>query len=215
MSYSATVVWLVDANETRAQEISSLINETVDIRCARQFDELAAVHDFVTSGDTCHWPDVLLIFAPANGDETAYLDLMIILKRLKHLWPPVSCVLADGSMDRRLMVEAIHAGANGVIASSHPYVKFVRVIRQAAAGGLWMDPMLARYTSHVLNDAADEQESAQRFSTETALLLAFMADGVTEQETVDVLQLSRRNIQHSLGQIYRALHRVAGFHFVA
>ncbi|MEM8488680.1 MAG: hypothetical protein AAF564_24240 [Bacteroidota bacterium] len=215
MSYSAISVWVVDPDVIRSREISSLINETVDIRCIRCFDDMAAVQTQVISPTSTQWPDVALVFGPVDGEESEYLDIMIGIKLLKQQHPDLTCLYVDGADSRLHMIEAIHAGAHGVVVGYQPYVKFIKTIRRAVAGGLWMQPPLAKYAAHVFADQAFKAEADMMLPIQTDLLLAFMADGVSEQEALDVLQLSRRHILDFLRQIYAALHRFAGIQFVA
>lgn len=214
MSPTAISVWIVDPDAERAREISNLMNETVDVRCTRCFDEMGAVQDFVSSGELFRWPKAVLVFAPEGPDEAAFLDIMIGIKLLKQQQAALTCVYVDQKGNRLHMVEALHAGANGVIVDAPSYVKYIRSIRQAVTGGLWMQPPLAKYAAHVLAGPGLDVSLDSTLPDETDLLLAFMGDGMAEQEAMDILQLSRRHLQAYLGQIYAALHRFAGIQLV-
>ncbi len=215
MSLSTTSVWIVDPDPLRSGEICSLINETVDIRCTRCFDDMAAVQSLVDAKVQQQWPNVALVIAPESGEEAVYLDIMIGIKTMKQRHPVLTCLYVDGVGSRLHMIEAIHAGANGVVAGYQPYVKFIRTIRQAIAGGLWMQPPLAKYATHVFADPVFKAEVDASLASEADLLLAFMAEGVAEKEALAVLQLNRRHMLDYLGKIYAVLHRFAGIQFVA
>lgn len=215
MSPTAISVWIVDPDAERSREISSLMNETVDVRCTRCFDDMGAVQSLMSSPVPVQWPRAVLVFAPEAEDETAFLDIMIGIKVIKQQHAAVTCVYVEREANRLHMVEALHAGVSGVIVGAPPYVKYIRSVRQAVAGGLWMQSPLAKYTAHVLTEPAFDFADQPVLPDETNLLLAFMGDEVSEQEAMDLLRLSRRRLRTCLGQIYAALHRFAGIQLIA
>jgi DNA-binding NarL/FixJ family response regulator len=57
--------------------------------------------------------------------------------------PTTACVLYTGHVERELLVEALDAGVRGYVLKEAPLAELARAVRLAAAGEIYVDPVIA------------------------------------------------------------------------
>jgi DNA-binding NarL/FixJ family response regulator len=124
--------------------------------------------------------------------DVAVLDIRMphfggieILRRLdaSGVAPPV--ILYTGHPERGLLLEALDVGARGFLLKESPLADLMRAIRIVAAGGTYIDPVLAGVLA---GPGATERLPA--LTTRQREILRMLADGMRNEQIAHVLSIS-------------------------
>lgn len=122
----------------------------------------------------------------------------------------VPIILYTGEADRALVVEALDAGARGFVLKEAPLDDLVRAIEVVAAGGIYVDPVLAGMLA--------SREAAQRLpliSPREREVLALLSDGLKNEEIAARLGLSPDTVRAHIRNAMRKLDADTRTHAVA
>jgi DNA-binding NarL/FixJ family response regulator len=130
-------------------------------------------------------PDVALVdirMPRLSGVEVA--------RRAARVSPDTAVILYSGYGDKALLMEALDAGVRGFVLKEAPLVDLHRAIETVAAGGTYVDPVLA--------GALATAEVTQRLPTLTQRerdVLRLLADGQTNEEIGKTLFISPETVR--------------------
>ena len=108
------------------------------------------------------------------------IELAVAISRSRS---PARTLLYSGNADPALAGQALAAGVNGLITSGSPASEVVRAVRAVAAGGTYVDPRLGGPLAL--------REGLPVLTEWDQLLLQYLADGLSEEQIGDALQLAR------------------------
>ncbi len=206
MARSVISVWIVDKDDFEREEISGLINETVDIRCKRTFESCEEMFAYINRSLTLFWPDVVIVnyqlrktFGPRR------LAGIQGIRQLKKINPDVNCLVRTRSKSSSLIAEALFAGANGFVKQPASIDSLISTIRTSFAGGTWMVPAVARRVEARFNEV-DETDQPLKLTQQEANLLDCMHKGKSRLEAMQEFGLSRNAMGFILEKIYIKLH---------
>jgi DNA-binding NarL/FixJ family response regulator len=174
---------------------------------------LGAVGQFVAEED-----DIELVGSAADAEEAirllgernpdvAVLDIRMppfggieILRRLGTALEAPKVILYTGFPERGLLLEALDAGVKGFLLKESPLSELMRAIRIVAAGGTYIDPVLAGVLAGPV--APDRLASLTKRERE---ILRLLADGMQNEQVGKVLSISpltvKTHVKHAMDKL--------------
>jgi two-component system response regulator DesR len=175
----------------------------------RQADDLELVGTVETGEDALaairrHKPEVVIMDVRLPG-----IDGISALKRLKDSAPSVKTVMFSAYGDRRLLSDAIAAGARGYVMKGSPPEDLLRAIRTVSAGKAFVDPSLSPVlimTDGVLDAPLTERERE---------ILQLLAEGLHTEEVAGRMDLSAETVKSDTKRAIQKLEADTRVHAVA
>jgi DNA-binding NarL/FixJ family response regulator len=152
--------------------------------------------------------DVELVARASDGEEAlalierrspdvAVLDIRMprfggieILRKLADVEAPPPVVLYTGYPERNLLLDSLDAGARAFLRKEAPLADLLRAIRTVAAGGTYIDPMLAGVLASP--SATDRLPALSKRERE---ILRMLADGMRNDRVASMLSISPLTVQ--------------------
>jgi DNA-binding NarL/FixJ family response regulator len=137
--------------------------------------------------------DQIQQFAPA----VALVDILMpklngieIVRRAHVSTPHTALLLYSGMSDRALLTEALDAGAQGFVLKEAPLDDLLRAVTMVAAGGSYVDPVLAGTlaVSFFGNEAAQLTQGERD-------VLRLLAEGLANDDIAERLQISPETVR--------------------
>ena len=121
--------------------------------------------------------------------------------------PDTRILFLTSYADDHTVLEAILSGAQGYVLKDIASDELIRAIKSVAAGQALMDPRLTRQTFHWLKNLSTDQGQSRRalLSPQEQRLLPLIAQGLTNKEIADQLQLSEKTVKNYLSNVYSKL----------
>jgi DNA-binding NarL/FixJ family response regulator len=172
-------------------------------------DDLDLV-DAVDSGEAAleaakaHTPDVVIVDVRLPG-----IDGIATVRRLSEEVPETSTVMFSAYGDRRLLSDAIAAGARGYVLKASPPEDLVRAIRSVVAGDAYVDPSLS--PTLLMDPGAAETPLAERERE----ILQLLANGLHTGQVADRIGLSSETVKSDTKRAMNRLHANGRVHAVA
>lgn len=111
-------------------------------------------------------------------------------RRLAQTAPDTAVVLYTAYGDRALLTEAIDAGARGFVLKEAPLADLVRAVQLIAAGGTYVDPVLAGALA-----TAETTAKLPALTQRERDVLRLLADGLTNEEIGAKLFISPETVR--------------------
>ena len=191
-------VMLVDDHEVVRNGIRSMLASEDDIVVA---GEAGTVQEAVDEADRTR-PDVVVMdvrLADGSGIE-ATREI-----RAKH--PATNVLMLTSFADDEALFASIMAGASGYVLKQVRSGELVRAIRSVGAGQSLLDPSVTtsvlerlRKGKHLLKD-----ERLARLSPQEERILTLIADGRTNKEVGEELQLAEKTVKNYVSSILSKL----------
>lgn len=147
-------------------------------------------------------PDVVLldIRLPDGSGVDAARDI------LAHC-PNTRILFLTSFADDHTVLEAILSGAQGYVLKDIASDALVRAIKTVASGHALIDPRLTKHTIHWIKNLSSPQGQAKRplLSPQEQRLLPLVAQGLTNKEIAEELQLSEKTVKNYLANVYSKL----------
>jgi DNA-binding NarL/FixJ family response regulator len=112
-----------------------------------------------------------------------------LARRAARSTPDTAILLYTGYGDRALLTEALDAGVRGFVLKEAPMEDLVRAIETVAAGGSYVDPVLAGTL------AAASVETIPQLTQREREVLRLLADGLTNEEMGKRLFISAETVR--------------------
>jgi two-component system nitrate/nitrite response regulator NarL len=143
----------------------------------------------------------------ARHPQVAVLDVRMpelggieILKRLFEARDAPAIILYTGYPERGLLLEALDSGARGFLAKDSPLGDLLRAIRTVAAGGTYIDPVLAGVLAGPL--ATERLPTLTKRERE---ILRLLADGMRNDQVGKALTISPLTVRSHVMSAMRKL----------
>ena len=191
-------VLLVDDHEVVRSGIKALLQATEDIVVT---GEASSVREAIDEADRTR-PDVVVMdvrLADGSGIE-ATREI-----RAKH--PKTAVIMLTSFADDEALFASIMAGASGYVLKQVKGGELVRAIRTVGKGESLLDPAVTnavlerlRKGKHLLKD-----EKLARLSPQEERILALVADGKTNREIGEELNLAEKTVKNYVSSILSKL----------
>jgi DNA-binding NarL/FixJ family response regulator len=112
-----------------------------------------------------------------------------IARRAARSAPETSFVLYTGYGDRALLTEALDAGVRGFVLKEAPMDDLVRAVETVAAGGTYVDPVLAGSIATAAGERVAQLTQRERE------VLRLLADGLSNEEMGKRLFISAETVR--------------------
>ena len=149
-------------------------------------------------------PEVVIMDVRLPG-----IDGISALKRIADAAPNVQTVMFSAYGDRRLLADAIAAGARGYVMKGSPPEDLLRAVRSVTAGKPFVDPSLSP-TLLMGKDAADASLSQRERE-----VLQLLAEGLHTEEVAGRLGLSGETVKSDTRRAIGKLQADTRVHAVA
>ena len=166
--------------------------------------------DSVDSGEAAldaierHSPEVVIVDVRLPG-----MDGISAVKRIAERAPGVNTVVFSAYGDKRLLSDAIAAGARGYVMKGSPPADLIRAIRTVGAGKAFVDPSLSPallMTQGVVDAPLSERERE---------ILQLLAEGYHTEEVADRIGLSPETVKSDTKRAIVKLEADGRVHAVA
>jgi DNA-binding NarL/FixJ family response regulator len=156
-----------------------------------------------------------LAFARQLQPTLVLLDLRLpdasgleVCRRLKELTPAPSVVFLTSYAEDASVVAAIAAGADGYLLKDVDGADLPGALRKVAAGGTALDPVSAGALAAAMRQPETKGNGHKRLaqlSAQERRVLALVADGRTNKEVADALQLTEGTVKNYLANVFEKL----------
>jgi DNA-binding NarL/FixJ family response regulator len=150
-------------------------------------------------------PEVVLMDVRLPG-----IDGVSTVKRIHQVAPNVKFVVFSAYGDKRLLSDAIAAGARGYVMKGSPPADLLRAIRTVAEGKAFVDPSLS--PALLMNDGAP---SEQPLSEREREILQLLAEGFHTEEVARRIGLSVETVKSDTKRVISKLQADTRTHAVA
>ncbi|MDT7042212.1 response regulator transcription factor [Candidatus Nitronereus thalassa] len=148
-------------------------------------------------------PDVLIMDASMPG-----MNGIEATRQIKADYPEVKVLVVSMHEDRRFVVAALEAGADGYLVKDCPWEEFIQAVHAVQANYSYLCPQVAGYI-------ADAYRKPQASSGTTGLLpltgrerevLQLLAEGQTTEHIATLLHISNKTVHTHRNHIMNKLH---------
>ena len=164
---------------------------------------MASGEDAVTAVEELD-PQVVLMDVRLPG-----IDGVSAVKRIRQSAPDVNFVMFSAYGDKRLLSDAIAAGARGYVMKGSPPEDLIRAIRTVDGGKAFVDPSLSPallMTQGVVDAPLSERERE---------ILQLLAEGLHTEEVADRIGLSAETVKSDTKRAITKLEADGRVHAVA
>jgi DNA-binding NarL/FixJ family response regulator len=192
-------VLVVDDHRTFAEALGVVFGLEKDFRV-----ELAANGLEAVAAAERHHPDVVLmdLEMPGMGGVEA-------IRKVRSASPETHVLVLSGHDDDLLRAEAVEAGAVGFVSKFTPLEDLPDVIRRVGQGEGAINRQeadrLARLLHHRRSQQATERQRANRLTPRQTEILQLMAEGVTDLDIAQKLNLSHYTLRTHIQNILTRL----------
>jgi two-component system, NarL family, response regulator DevR len=191
-------VMLVDDHEVVRSGVRALLQETDDIIVSA---EAGTVREAVEEADRAR-PDVVVMdvrLADGSGIEAT--------REIRARHPNTRVVMLTSFADDEALFASIMAGASGYVLKQVRSGELVRAIRTVGRGESLLDPAVTNAVLDRLRKGKRllEDEKLARLSPQEERILGLVADGKTNKEIGDELDLAEKTVKNYVSSILSKL----------
>jgi len=150
-------------------------------------------------------PEIVLMDVRLPG-----IDGVSAVKRIHQVAPSVQFVMFTGYGDKRLLSDAIAAGARGYVMKGSPPADLLRAIRTVADGKAFVDPSLS--PALLMNDSSPTEQPLSERERE---ILQLLAEGFHTEEVARRIGLSVETVKSDTKRVIAKLQADTRTHAVA
>src|SRR5919202_6149214 len=189
---SRTRCLVVDDHSVVRQGLDLLIGDIDDLEIVGQVANGEEALDAVEQLD----PEIVLMDVRLPG-----IDGVSAVKRIHEHLPNVKFVIFSAYGDKRLLSDAIAAGARGYVMKGSPPEDLLRAIRTVADGKAFVDPSLSP-SLLMTSDGAGEQPLSERERE----ILQLLAEGFHTEDVARRIGLSVETVKSDTKRVIAKLH---------
>src|SRR4051812_4176716 len=150
-------------------------------------------------------PEIVLMDVRLPG-----IDGVSTVKRIHQVAPSVQFVIFSAYGDKRLLSDAIAAGARGYVMKGSPPADLLRAIRTVAGGKAFVDPSLS--PALLMNDGTPAEQPLSERERE---ILQLLAEGFHTEEVARRIGLSVETVKSDTKRVITKLQADTRTHAVA
>ena len=188
-------VALVDDHELVRRGLRDFLNDERDFEIVA---EAGTASDALrTVGATR--PDVAILdvrLPDGNGIE--------LCREIRTRWPEVKCLILTSYATDRALLNAVLAGASGVVPKETRTAEIVSDIRKLATGGSLIDDVtIARVVKRL--DEGAESSPVRKLSPQEERILGLISEGLTNREIAERLHLAEQTVKNYVSRLLSKL----------
>lgn len=172
-------------------------------------------HGVSIAGRASTGPETIAILEQRQP-EIALVDLRMpgisgteVAREAARLSPSTRVILYTAHGERSLLVDALDAGARGFVLKDAPLAELVRAVDMVAAGGIYIDPVLAGAV------AADKEHRRPELTRRERDVLRLLAEGHTNAAIGKQLFISPETVRTHIAKLSAKLGAANRTHAVA
>lgn len=131
------------------------------------------------------------------------------LKKLKTQWPSTAVIMVSSTEDPAIIRAAISSGASGYVPKSTPVELLPSAFQLIFAGGVYIPPiaLASGSVNEVIGNELDYEQNfvEENLSGRQKKVLIFIADGLSNKEIADRLDLAEQTIKNEVSRIFKVL----------
>ena len=131
-------------------------------------------------------------------------DGAVLCRAIRTRFPNVACLVYSGGDDPRLIADAVLGGANGVVFKGSPTSELISAIEIVAGGGEFFAPELSDQLVESFR-ARSRPGQNDKLSEQEEKILSLLADGLSNQEIADRLELAEKTVRNHVSSLLRKL----------
>lgn len=141
-----------------------------------------------------------LLLPELNGVE--------VLGTLRAELRETRCMIYSGTLNRRLIGEALQARPHGFVHKEDTLATFREALRAVCAGGCFFTPLATR----LMDEGPAQAAASERLTERERAILQMIAEGMSNKEMAERFCLAPKTVEHYRGQVMQKLgiHDVAG-----
>ena len=198
---SATTCLVVDDHSVVQQGLNLLFADLEDVELVGTVESGEDAIDAVARLQ----PQIVLMDVRLPG-----IDGVSTVKRLQQAAPSIQFVMFSAYGDKRLLSDALAAGARGYVLKGSPPEDLVRAIRTVAAGKPFVDPSLS--PALLISDARNAESALSERERE---ILQLLAEGYHTEEVARRIGLSVETVKADTKRVIARLQADTRTHAVA
>jgi two-component system, NarL family, response regulator NreC len=131
-----------------------------------------------------------------------------VTRQVKQQWPRVAIVALTIHEDEEYFFQMLQAGANGYVPKRAAPEELLTALRTAADGGVYLYPSLARLLvrDYLSGDREAAPAAAEGLTEREQEVLAHLAEGASNQEIADTLNISPKTVARHRENLMRKLN---------
>jgi DNA-binding NarL/FixJ family response regulator len=133
------------------------------------------------------------------------MDGIQAAREITEAHPDTRVIMLTAHDDRRLLVEAVRAGARGYVLKARDAEHLVRSVRLVAEGTLVIDPDLVSVLAEELSQARERDRQAETLTDRELEILQLLAFGYTNRDIGERLYISPDTVKTHLEHVYQKL----------
>jgi two-component system response regulator NreC len=131
-----------------------------------------------------------------------------VTRQVKQQWPQVAIVALTIHEDEEYFFQMLQAGANGYVPKRAAPEELLTALRTAADGGVYLYPSLARLLvrDYLSGDREAAPAAINGLTDREQEVLAHLAEGASNQEIADTLNISPKTVARHRENLMRKLN---------
>jgi DNA-binding NarL/FixJ family response regulator len=191
-------VLLVDDHQILRQGLRALLDVQPDLRISEADTGRAAVSQVHESA-----PDVVvmdLAMPVLNGIDAT--------RQFNDFYPRVKVIALSAHSDKRMIAEAMRAGASGFVPKDAAFEELANAIRQVLAGKVYISPKVAMAVRDAISDSGQSEHASSmrgRLTPREREVLQLLAEGKSTKEVAAVLHVGVKTVETHRRQMMEKL----------
>jgi DNA-binding NarL/FixJ family response regulator len=133
---------------------------------------------------------------------------LVACRELRRIRPQTRVLILTSSSNERNVQEAMNAGAQGYLLKDNDGAALASALRAVAGGLPVLDPSLAGQVLNLVKHRGklSANDKLSQLSPQERKVVAFLADGLTNKEIGDRLNLTEKTVKNYLATIFTKLN---------
>jgi DNA-binding NarL/FixJ family response regulator len=191
-------VLLVDDHQILRQGLKALLDDQPDFRVSEADTGRAAVAKVSEVA-----PDVVVMDIAMPG-----LNGIDATRQIQDLNPHVKVIALSAHSDKRMITEALRAGASGFVPKDAAFEELSTAIRDVIAGKVYISPKVALAVREALSEPGmngDHSPARGRLTAREREVLQLLAEGKSTKEVAAVLHVGVKTVETHRRQMMEKL----------
>lgn len=189
-------VFLVDDHELVRRGITALLNAEPDIEVVGE----AGTATQARSRIRATLPDVAIL--DVRLPDGSGID---VCREVRSEFPDIRCLILTGYDDDEAIYAAVLAGAAGYVIKDVHGSGLLDSLRKVAAGRSLIDPSLSKRVVERINESHQSDPRLEALSTREREILPLIAEGLTNREIGERLQLAEKTVKNYISGLLAKL----------